>query len=125
MSEFQKQGGSLGGREERTDAFQGEPRTVGGTLGGHGASGTTSLTEKEGGHGIHGTHGHHNTATQGKYEGGAVGSTNTTHGYNDSTTGRGGSGHDNSTATTKKPGLMDKLNPMKDTDNDGKKGIMD
>jgi len=112
MSEFQKQGGSLGGREERTDAFQGEPRSVGGTLGGHGASGTTSLTEKEGGYGTHGTHGHHNTSTHDKYEGGAVGSTNTTHGYNDS-------------ATTKKPSLMDKLNPMKDTDNDGKKGIMD
>jgi len=128
MSEFQRQGGSLGGRDERTDAFKGEPRSVGGTLGGQGASGTTSLTEREGGsRGTHGTHGHHSGTsgvTQGNYEGGAVGSTtNTTHGYNDSATGRE-AGHDNTT-TTKKPGLMDKLNPMKDTDGDGKKGIMD
>lgn len=30
MAEFQKQGGALAGREERTDAFAGEPRSVGG-----------------------------------------------------------------------------------------------
>lgn len=123
MSEFQRQGGALGGREERTDAFQGEPRSVGGTLGGHGASGTTSLTEREGHSGTHG----HRSAGQGNYEGGAVGSTtNTTHGYNDSTTSREhGYDSSNTTTTAKKPSLLDKINPMKDTDNDGKKGIMD
>lgn len=31
-------------------------------------------------------------------------------------------GHD---TTTKKPSLLDRINPMKDTDGDGKKGIMD
>ncbi|KAF2084455.1 hypothetical protein K490DRAFT_49134 [Saccharata proteae CBS 121410] len=35
MSDFKKQGGVLGGREERYDGFEGEPRSVGGALGGH------------------------------------------------------------------------------------------
>ena len=47
MDEFKRQGGHLSGREERTDAFEGEPRSVGGTIGGAGARGTTSLTENE------------------------------------------------------------------------------
>ncbi|CZT11695.1 uncharacterized protein RAG0_15777 [Rhynchosporium agropyri] len=79
MSEFKHQGGHLSGREERTDAFAGEPRAVGGTLGGHGAD--------------------------------AIGST-TTHGSHDS--------HDKHA----KPSLMDKLNPMKDANGDGKAGFM-
>lgn len=44
MEEFRKQGGSLNGREERTDGFAGEPRaTPSGTIGV--GAGTTSLTE--------------------------------------------------------------------------------
>ena len=35
IADFKKQGGSLTGREERYDGFEGEPRAVGGTLGGH------------------------------------------------------------------------------------------
>jgi len=96
MAEFQKQGGSLGGREERTDAFAGEPRSVGGTLGGSGAHGTTSLTDSNtrttGTHGTHGTH-------------------------HDSTSSTGTQGQH-------KASLMDKLNPSKDSDNDGKAGFM-
>ena len=34
-------------------------------------------------------------------------------------------GHGATGTTGKKPGLMDKLNPMKDTDGDGKKGFME
>jgi len=53
MSEYKSQGGVLGGREERTDAFAGEPRAVSSTLGdggghhigGRGTAGTTSTTE--------------------------------------------------------------------------------
>ena len=45
-----------------------------------------------------------------------------------SSTGSGmgsGTGHHGSTGTTgTKPSLMDKLNPMKDADHDGKKGLM-
>ena len=89
MADFKKQGGSLTGREERYDGFEGEPRAVGGALGG-----STSAT---------GT----GTGTRGS-------------GYDDY------DNYDNTTGTTgKKPGLMDKLNPRKDADGDGKAGIGD
>ena len=116
MADFKKQGGSLTGREERYDGFEGEPRAVGGTLGGGSSSNTT--------HGHSGTHAHSsnlenkmdprvdskgydNSGTTGAYGGGPA-----------------GSGYDNTGGVnTKKPGLMDKLNPMKDSDGDGKRGI--
>jgi hypothetical protein len=100
MDDFKRQGGSLTGREERTDAFRGEPRSVGGTLGGTGAKGTTSLTENDSAH-----HGHHNSSHTG-----TTGTNNTS---------------STSESTTGKPSLMDKLNPKKDADRDGKTGIMD
>jgi hypothetical protein len=101
MDEFKRQGGNLSGREERTDAFGGEPRAVGGTLGGAGAKGTTSLTEND-------------TARNGHHSKDHLGTTGTT--------GSRTSSHD---TTGKKPSLMDKLNPKKDADRDGKAGIMD
>ena len=91
MADFKKQGGSLTGREERYDGFEGEPRAVGGALGG-----STSTT---------GT----GTGTRGT-------------GYDNNSY----DNYDNSTGTTgKKPGLMDRLNPRKDADGDGKAGIGD
>jgi len=36
MEEYQRQGGVLGGREERYDGFEGEPRNIGGALSGKG-----------------------------------------------------------------------------------------
>merc|ERR1711964_677184 len=53
-----------------TDAFAGEPRSVGGTLGGAGAHGTTSLTEKDGHHKTQDTHGTHSTHGTGAGVGG-------------------------------------------------------
>ncbi|KAL8696149.1 MAG: hypothetical protein Q9224_002945 [Gallowayella concinna] len=128
MADFKKQGGSLTGREERYDGFEGEPRAVGGALGG--SSTGSGLT------------GHHGSTTAGPHGSnvgnkmdprvdsdldgsrgmGGRGTTGT--GYGSGSTGSGyGS---NTTGTTgKKPGLMDKLNPMKDTDGDGKKGVME
>lgn len=94
MSEYKSQGGSIAGGEERTDAFVGEPKTVGNTVGGVGAAGTTSLTEKEAGT----THPHHSSGTTG-----------TTNGVE---------------GETKKASLLDKLNPLKDADHDGKAGFM-
>ena len=44
MADFKKQGGSLQGREERYDGFEGEPRAVGGALGGHSSQATTGTT---------------------------------------------------------------------------------
>ena len=38
LDEFKKQGGVLKGREERQDAFEGEPRSVGGALSGDGSN---------------------------------------------------------------------------------------
>ena len=91
MADFKKQGGSLTGREERYDGFEGEPRAVGGALGG-----STSHT---------GT----GTGTRGT-------------GYDNNSY----DNYDNTTGTTgKKPGLMDRLNPRKDADGDGKAGIGD
>lgn len=100
--------GSLGGREERTDAFAGEPKSVGGTLGGHGAHGTTSLTEPEGGK-------HHTKP---------VASTGTTGTSHTGTSHTGTTGSSTTDSTTGKPSLMSKLDPRKDADGDGKKGFM-
>merc|ERR1711900_31707 len=110
MDEFKKQGGHISGRDERTDAFAGEPCSVGGTLGGAGAHGTTSLTEKDGHHKPHDTHGTHSTHGTGAGVGGM--------GLGSSTS------HSSSNTTGAKPGLMDKLNPKKDADGDGKAGFM-
>lgn len=69
MTDFKKQGGVLGGREERSDSFEGEPRSVGGALGGaHGAE---------------------------KYQ------------------------------TPTHPRLQDRVDPRKDADLDGKRGVFD
>jgi hypothetical protein len=92
MDDFRKQGGHLSGREERTDAFGGEPKAVGGTLGGAGTRGTTSLTDPS--DATHGSNGRHNLGT--------TSSTNYVDG------------------TGKKPSMMDKLNPKKDADGDGR-----
>ncbi|RDW80947.1 hypothetical protein BP5796_05645 [Coleophoma crateriformis] len=116
MDEFKHKGGSLAGREERVDSFGGEPRTVGGTLGGHGAKGTTSLTEAEGGHHNHGSTGEHYT-TGGSGTGSGMTGTNATH--------RGAGTHnDVHDEPHKKASLMDKLNPKIDSNGDGKAGFM-
>jgi len=147
MGEFRNQGGHLGGREERTDAFKGEPRSVGGTLGGHGAQGTTSLTEEEGRRGYSNTSGTHNSNALNKADpridsdrdgsrtvGGTTGTTGNI-GAGSSAPGTTGTGIGRNTSDNvghtshgvehgKKPGLMDKLNPKKDADGDGKAGFM-
>ena len=122
------------GREERYDGFEGEPRSVSNALGGSGTTGSGI-----GGHSS-GTAGPHNSNLENKIDPrvdsdldgsrnmgasrtGAGGYDNTSSGLGGTNT---GSGYDNTTTTTgKKPGLMDRINPMKDTDGDGKKGVMD
>ena len=121
MADFKKQGGSLTGREERYDGFEGEPRAVGGALGGsstghtgHHSSTTTgphssNLENKMDPRVDSDRDGSRNMGATGAGTGGyGTGATGTTGGYGSGTT---GSGYDNT--TTKKPGLMDKLNPMK------------
>jgi len=139
MNEFTKSGGALGGREERTDAFAGEPRSVGGTLGnerseggilgGHGAAGTTTLTEKDGRHGNgltgNNTSGREYNNTNGS---GITGNNTTGREYDDTNrsgiTGNNTNEYDNTTTGTKKASLMDKLNPKVDSNGDGKAGFM-
>lgn len=105
MDEFKRQGGSLNGRDERRDEFQGVPRSVGGTWGGSGARGTTSLTESEGSHTSRTQH-----------------STNT---RRDSSTSSSSSNNSHKSKDTQgKPSLLDKVNPMKDSNRDGKAGFM-
>lgn len=137
MADFKKQGGSLTGREERYDGFEGEPRAVGGALGGS-STGTTGsgLT----GSGMAGHHGQTNAGPHSSNLGNKMdprvdsdmdGSRNM--GARGPAGSGYGSGHDSYTTggtdatgrTGKKPGLMDKLNPMKDADGDGKKGFME
>lgn len=119
MEDFKKQGGVLGGRGEKYDGFEGEPRAIGKALGGHdhahtgptaphGTVGTTGSTV-QGTTGTHGTHGTHNSTQVGGAGTGATGSLGT---------GVGRDGH-------AKPSMLDKLNPLKDADGDGKKGFMD
>ena len=136
MADFKKQGGSLTGREERYDGFEGEPRAVGGAL--SGSSGTGSgLT---GAHHGQTTAGPHSSNLENKLDprvdsdmdgsrrvGGNSGTTGTGYGTDGAMRGTGttGTGTSGTTGTGKKPGLMDRLNPMKDTDGDGKKGFMD
>lgn len=160
MADFKKQGGSLQGREERYDGFEGEPKAVGGALGGshhHHHSGTTSGphssnlenkldprvdSDRDGSrnlgaasseqYGSRSTGSGYGSSTTGSgYGSGTIGTTGT--GYDSGTTGSG-YGHDTSrgthatgtsTTTGKKPGLLDRLNPMKDTDGDGKKGVLE
>lgn len=135
MNEFQSQGGALGGREERTDAFAGEPRAVGSTLGqggshnigGPGAAGSTSITDgnnqtysgERGGmreemrEGMTGTRGEGMTGTGGEYDN-TSGPRDT---YADDMV-------NNSSSKSGKPSLMDKMNPKIDADGDGKAGFM-
>ncbi|KAK5007043.1 hypothetical protein LTR28_005744 [Elasticomyces elasticus] len=121
LSEFKKQGGVLTGREERYDGFEGEPRSVGGAL----ASETAGLTSA--GHGTH----HDSTHTGGLGSTGAgVGSTglgsdtSRTGGMGSSVGGTSSTSTSNTTGTHHKASLMDKLDPRKDSDGDGKKGFM-
>lgn len=125
MDEFKHKGGSLSGREERYDEFQGVPKNIGGgTAGGFGhvRDGKISHTGSE--HQKHGDFtntpnhagsGLTSSGTDSRHVGtdGVIGSNVTRDGHHDSTTSHG------------KPSLMDKLNPKKDADHDGKAGIMD
>lgn len=174
IDEFKRNGGTLSGREERRDQFAGEPKSVGGTLGGAGAAGTTSLTERVG---YRGRRHHKRTNSNSSYssssdddeirrqKGSKLGgyanrsrrsknplssSSHTTSGNASNPTGtynstsvpkstglgsnhgpsgaldnRGAAAGTNHTTThDHKPSLLDKLNPRKDADGDGKPGFM-
>lgn len=138
LADFKKQGGSLTGRDERYDGFEGEPKAIGsalaasslhhhhtGTSGPHSSNVENKLdpridSDRDGSRNLGATTGEYgrNHSGTGNYDG--LGHHNTTdRGY-----GVGATGSSNSPSTTaKKPGLLDRLNPLKDSDGDGKKGI--
>lgn len=111
MADFKKQGGSLSGREERYDGFEGEPRAVGSALGGGSSTTGTSSYDNTG---LDSHRGHHSTGTGLDSSHGVTGHHGTGAGLDSSrgTTGgsgygnTGSSGYDNTTTTGKKPGLM-------------------
>ena len=127
LSEFQRQGGTLAGREERVDGFEGEPKPVGATLGGSSVGGTTSTTgfgSRATGHttGVTGTTGTTGlTGTTGGYgttsSTGTTGLSGTTTGYGHTTTGGYGAGH--STSGPHRSDLANKADPRVDSDRDG------
>lgn len=111
MADFKRQGGSVTGREERYDGFEGEPRAVGSSLGG-----STAGTGLTGGHHTGST----GTGLTGDRDTTGTGLTGSHHtGHHTGSTGS----YDNNTTTGKKPSLLDRLNPMKDSDHDGKRGV--
>jgi hypothetical protein len=118
MDEYKKKGGSLGGTTH-DEAFMGCPQGKGiheGASGGiqssssgvEGSSTTTGMSSSTSG-------------TSGLGMSAGAGKTSTTH--TGSSTGLGSSATSGSSAE-KKPSLMDRLNPYKDADNDGKKGFL-
>ncbi|KAJ4354540.1 uncharacterized protein N0V89_006277 [Didymosphaeria variabile] len=177
MSEFKQKGGVLGGRGERYDGFEGEPKHIGGTLK-HMMEGKTSKRDsahhdqqvRDGA--MHGDFdpldgGKHNTsagrlgqtaedanrhatmaerehehATGGRTAGlgagaGAAGLAGNNHSHGNvrgveegglrgekGALGSDRHGMESGAGMEKKPSLMDKLNPKKDSDGDGKKGFM-
>jgi len=124
MSDFKKQGGVLSGREERYDGFEGEPRSVGGALGGHESSAM----------GARGLEGRSTDATGSNTRGSGLsgsglssrdtaGSTGLSSRDNAGSSGYGSNQLGTETGT-QKPSMMDKLNPKRDADGDGKAGFM-
>lgn len=123
MADFKSQGGVLGGREDRVDRFEGEP--VNETATQHGAHG-----------GVH-KHGFESTGTgasrtAGPYDSNVANKADPR--VDSDLDGQRGLGQSNATSAnrkdsgvgteTKKPSLMDKINPKVDSNGDGKAGFM-
>ena len=97
MDEFKKKGGSLGGQSERVSSFEGCPQ----------------------GKGIHPEH-DHTMKTVHSASADASSSSSSAAGASGSAAASKGL----HTEEQRKPSLLDRMNPYKDTDNDGKKGFM-
>ena len=138
LADFKKQGGTLTGREERYDGFEGEPKAIGGALAAsnhhHNHSGTSGPhssnvenkldprvdSDRDGSRRLGATSGEYGHSHAGSGNHNELGHHNTTgSGYGSGVTGPSYS----PSTTTKKPGLLDRLNPLKDADGDGKKGV--
>ncbi|RYP72346.1 hypothetical protein DL771_004320 [Monosporascus sp. 5C6A] len=109
MDEFKKQGGALGGGEERFDAFEGEPKNIG--------SGQTVHRKNDSGY-------DERHPPKGVFHGDVDPLDGKTHPREQGDEKSARQGNDSDTKSKQQPGLLDKLNPMKDADNDGKAGFM-
>jgi hypothetical protein len=121
MDEFKRQGGALGGQQSRTGTFEGCPKGVHMPGCGHAeGSGPQTSTMSSG-----------MTGSKGMRSSSSISSSDEENtrssrisGTQTSSTGLHGTTTGGSTTSTKKPSLIDRLNPMKDADNDGKRGFM-
>ncbi|KAI9830625.1 MAG: hypothetical protein M1819_005435 [Sarea resinae] len=104
LADFKKSGGSLTGREERYDGFEGEPRSVGSALNG-GAS----------------------TGTAGNKYSSSTGNDGITGNQYSNTTGNDGTTRTKGAAAAGPHGssLLNKIDPRVDSDRDGKRGMLD
>ena len=131
MADFKKQGGSLTGREERYDGFEGEPRAVSSALGGSSTTGTTGTTGSGmtgTGSGMSGTGtgmsgtgtGMSGTGMSGSGTGSGTGMTGSGTGMTGSGTGTGMSG--SGTTGAHSSNLENKLDPRVDSTSGGNYG---
>jgi len=130
MADFKKQGGSLTGREERYDGFEGEPRSIGRAMGsehtgthGHHHNNELGSERRELASETTGTHGTH---THGGVPGNPSGTSGTFGSETERERASGLGHHDTNSAssTQKKASLIDKINPKTDSNGDGKAGFM-
>jgi hypothetical protein len=126
MADFKKNGGSLTGRDERVRHVDSAPKSIEHVLGherGEGQSNTSSLGGRNAGtagQGISaGSQGGRNVGTTGQ------GLSGSNRGLGNETSGTTmNQGNTGTTGSNTKPSLLDKLNPKKDADGDGKAGFM-
>lgn len=154
MDDFKKQGGSLGGREEKSDFFHGEPKSFGqhnvrdedgyqaGTTNSSGSDnrtkeattdriGTDSHTQPSTGSDRYGSTDSDKYGSIGNDKYGSTGSSGKfgtmDGGSRDGRTPTNTSSTSNTTSSStpaKKPSLMDRINPKVDSNGDGKVGFM-
>jgi len=131
MDEFKHQGGVLSGREERHDGFAGEPRSIGKTTHGTASGDANTMMRPSGDDTTRGTLGSGNDTLGSGRD--ALGSDRNTVGTDAQRlanqerpmgTTTGTTGTSGTTGEPRKASLMDKLNPKKDADGDGKTGFM-
>jgi len=105
MAEFKNGGGVLNGREERVDRFDGEPKGISNHLGNNSKSvGSGTKVNQTDARVANDIDGNRNTD-------GIDGNRNM-------------DGMNNSTTTIGKPSLLDRLNPIKNTNHDGKREVI-
>lgn len=112
MSEFQRNGGTLSGREERTDAFEGDPKPVSSALAGGAMPGTT------------GTHTGTHTGVPHSSSSSIPTGNQRTHYGTDGAINPGANTTNTSSGPVHKSNLLNKLDPRVDSNNDGQPGFM-